>query len=196
MRLVTIDFPCVPGQKAFSWDDHASVWNIFEQMKIRLPVLDQVTSALIEDLHERGCRTTCFCGHGRDVATPRVHYVKGNPGRNTGHGPCRCTLRGGMTMGSRGCHQARGSFRFTAPGSPGICWRRCTSISGFRWTRSSTTTPATDADSARRGPDRRADLIRAAVISRGPGPDLDLRAFAETFAGWSCRTFNRRIFGT
>ncbi|HQU41353.1 MAG TPA: hypothetical protein PK867_01020 [Pirellulales bacterium] len=23
--------------KAFSWDDHASVWNIFEQMKIRLP---------------------------------------------------------------------------------------------------------------------------------------------------------------
>jgi hypothetical protein len=34
-RIVTIDFPCVPGQKAFSWDDHASVWNIFEQMKIR-----------------------------------------------------------------------------------------------------------------------------------------------------------------
>ena len=31
-RLVTVDFPCVPGQKAFSWDDHASVWNIFEQM--------------------------------------------------------------------------------------------------------------------------------------------------------------------
>src|SRR5262249_50509548 len=44
-RIVTVDFPCVPGQKAFSWDDHASVWNIFEQMKIRLPVLDQVTSA-------------------------------------------------------------------------------------------------------------------------------------------------------
>ena len=37
VRLVTVDFPCVPGQKAFSWDDHASVWNIFEQMKIRLP---------------------------------------------------------------------------------------------------------------------------------------------------------------
>ena len=54
MRLVTVDFPCVPGQKAFSWDDHASVWNIFEQMKIRLPVLDQVVSALIEDLHDRG----------------------------------------------------------------------------------------------------------------------------------------------
>src|SRR5205085_10933256 len=53
-RVVTVDFPCVPGQKAFSWDDHASVWNIFEQMKIRLPVLDQVVSALVEDLHARG----------------------------------------------------------------------------------------------------------------------------------------------
>ena len=51
--LVTIDFPSVPGQKAFSWDDHASVWNIFEQMKIRLPVLDQVASAFIQDLYER-----------------------------------------------------------------------------------------------------------------------------------------------
>ena len=39
-RLVTVDFPHVPGQKAFSWDDHASVWNIFDQIKIRLPVLD------------------------------------------------------------------------------------------------------------------------------------------------------------
>src|SRR5262249_60332623 len=51
-RVVTVDFPCVPGQKAFSWDDHASVWNIFEQMKIRLPVLDQVVSALIKDLDQ------------------------------------------------------------------------------------------------------------------------------------------------
>jgi hypothetical protein len=28
-RIVTVDFPCVPGQKAFSWDDHAGssqVW--------------------------------------------------------------------------------------------------------------------------------------------------------------------------
>jgi len=25
VRLVNVDFPCVPGQKAFSWDDHASV---------------------------------------------------------------------------------------------------------------------------------------------------------------------------
>jgi hypothetical protein len=59
VRIVSIDFPCVPGQKAFSWDDHASVWNIFEQMKIRLPVLDQVSSALIEDLHARGLERTC-----------------------------------------------------------------------------------------------------------------------------------------
>src|SRR6185436_7434417 len=53
-RIVSVDFPRVPGQKAFSWDDHASVWNIFEQMRIRLPMLDQVVSALIDDLHSRG----------------------------------------------------------------------------------------------------------------------------------------------
>src|SRR5262249_54747368 len=53
-RFVTIDFPHVPGQKAFSWDDHASVWNIFQEMKIRLPVLDQVVSALVQDIHDRG----------------------------------------------------------------------------------------------------------------------------------------------
>src|SRR4029078_4311816 len=47
VRIVTIDFPCVPGQKAFSWDDHASVWNIFEQMKIRLPVVEQVVGGLV-----------------------------------------------------------------------------------------------------------------------------------------------------
>jgi hypothetical protein len=50
---VSIDFSHVPGQKAFSWDHHASVWNIFEEMRHRLPVLDQVVAALIDDLADR-----------------------------------------------------------------------------------------------------------------------------------------------
>lgn len=81
-RLVTIDFPCVPGQKAFSWDDHASVWNIFEQMRIRLPVLDQVASALIEDLHMRGLdREVLVIVMGEMSHTPRISYHQGQPGR-------------------------------------------------------------------------------------------------------------------
>src|SRR5205823_6811169 len=72
-RLVTVDFPCVPGQKAFSWDDHASVWNIFEQMAIRLPVLDQAVSALIEDVAARGLdRQTLIVVMGEMGRTPRL----------------------------------------------------------------------------------------------------------------------------
>lgn len=82
VRLVTIDFPCVPGQKAFSWDDHASVWNIFEQMKIRLPVLDQVASAFIRDLYERGLdRDVLFVVMGEMSHTPRLSNYQGQPGR-------------------------------------------------------------------------------------------------------------------
>ena len=82
VRLVTVDFPCVPGQKAFSWDDHASVWNIFEQMKIRLPVLDQVASALIEDLTARGMdNDVLFVVMGEMSHTPKINYHNGQPGR-------------------------------------------------------------------------------------------------------------------
>src|SRR5204862_8286845 len=80
VRLVTIDFPCVPGQKAFSWDDHASVWNIFEQMKIRLPVLDQVVSAFIQDLYERGLdKDVLFVVMGEMSHTPKLSNFQGQP---------------------------------------------------------------------------------------------------------------------
>jgi hypothetical protein len=82
VRLVTVDFPCVPGQKAFSWDDHASVWNIFEQMKIRLPVLDQVATAFIKDLYERGLdRDVLFVVMGEMSHTPKLSTFQGQPGR-------------------------------------------------------------------------------------------------------------------
>ncbi len=81
-RVVTVDFPCVPGQKAFSWDDHASVWNIFEQMKIRLPVLDQVVSALIEDIYQRGLQDdVLLIVMGEMSHTPKLSNFRGQPGR-------------------------------------------------------------------------------------------------------------------
>ena len=81
-RIVTVDFPCMPGQKAFSWDDHASVWNIFEQMKIRLPPTDQMVSAMIEDLHDRGMQDdVLFLVLGEMSRTPKMSNFKGQPGR-------------------------------------------------------------------------------------------------------------------
>src|SRR5207253_75129 len=101
VRLVTVDFPTVPGQKAFSWDDHASVWNIFEQMKIRLPVLDQVASALIEDLYARGLdRDVLFVVMGEMSHTPRLSNFQGQPGREHWARSLSVLLSGGgMTMG-------------------------------------------------------------------------------------------------
>lgn len=100
-RIVTIDFPCVGGQKAFSWDDHASVWNIFDQMKIRLPVLDQVVSALIQDLYERGLnQDVLFLVMGEMGRTPKLSNYQGQPGReHWGQAMSILLAGGGMPMG-------------------------------------------------------------------------------------------------
>jgi hypothetical protein len=100
-RIVTVDFPCVPGQKAFSWDDHASVWNIFEQMKIRLPMLDQVTTALIEDLHARGMQDdVLFVVMGEMSHTPKLSNHEGQPGReHWGRAMSVLMSGGGFRMG-------------------------------------------------------------------------------------------------
>ncbi len=99
--LVSIDFPCVPGQKAFSWDDHASVWNIFEEMQIRLPVLDQVVSALIEDLFARSLdRDVLLVVMGEMSHTPRLSNFKGQPGReHWGRAMSVLVSGGGLRMG-------------------------------------------------------------------------------------------------
>lgn len=101
VRLVTIDFPYVPGQKARSWDDHASVWNIFEEMKLRLPVLDQVVSALLTDLSERGLnKDVMLLVMGEMSHTPRLSNFKGQPGRDHwGRAMSVFLAGGGLRMG-------------------------------------------------------------------------------------------------
>jgi hypothetical protein len=59
-------------------------------MKIRLPVLDRVTSALIEDLHERGLdNDVLLVVMGEMSHTPRLNYHDGQPGASTGVSRCR-----------------------------------------------------------------------------------------------------------
>jgi len=100
-RIVVVDFPSVPGQKAFSWDDHASVWHIFNEMKIRLPVLDQVVSALIEDIHARGLRDDVLVAvMGEMSHTPKLSNHQGQPGREHWAQAMSLLLSGGgMQMG-------------------------------------------------------------------------------------------------
>ena len=120
-RLVTVDFPCVPGQKAFSWDDHASVWNIFEQMKIRLPVLDQIVSALVQDLHDRGLQDkVLLVVTGEMSHTPRLSNFQGQPGReHWGRTMSVLMSGGGMRMGQVvGSTNSKGDEPHTRPLSP------------------------------------------------------------------------------
>lgn len=100
-RIVTVDFPCVPGQKAFSWDDHASVWNIFDEMRIRLPVLDQVVSALVDDIYQRGMQNdVLLLVMGEMSHTPRLSNFEGQPGReHWGRSMSIFMAGGGMPMG-------------------------------------------------------------------------------------------------
>jgi hypothetical protein len=100
-RLVAVDFPAVPGQKAFSWDDHASAWNIFEQMSIRLPVMDRAVAALIADLCGRGLdRNTLVILMGEMGRTPRLSNFQGQPGReHWGAAMSIVMAGGGLPMG-------------------------------------------------------------------------------------------------
>jgi uncharacterized protein (DUF1501 family) len=116
-----VDFSTVPGQKAFSWDDHASVWNIFEQMKIRLPVLDQVVSALLQDLHDRRLQDeVLLVVMGEMSHTPRLSDFKGQPGReHWGQTMSVLLAGGGLRMGQVvGATSAKGDEPSVRPLSP------------------------------------------------------------------------------
>jgi hypothetical protein len=121
VRLVTVDFPCFPGQKAFSWDDHASVWNIFEQMKIRLPILDQIVSALVSDIYDRGLQQDVLLAvMGEMSHTPRLSNFQGQPGREHWSRSMSVLISGGgLSMGQAiGSTNARGEEPQSRPLSP------------------------------------------------------------------------------
>jgi hypothetical protein len=120
-RVVTVDFPCVPGQRAFSWDDHASVWNIFDEMRIRLPVLDQVVSTLVEDLDSRGLMDeVLLLVMGEMSHTPLLNYHNGQPGREHWARAMSVLLAGGgLRMGQViGATNSRGEEPRERPLSP------------------------------------------------------------------------------
>ena len=85
-----------------NWDDHAVAWNIFEQMKLRLPVYDQALTALIEDIYDRGLdRRVLVVALGEFGRTPKISLgAGGRPGRE--HYPNAMSVLvagGGLKMG-------------------------------------------------------------------------------------------------
>jgi uncharacterized protein (DUF1501 family) len=97
------------------------VWNIFEQMKIRLPVLDQVVAALVQDLYDRGLdKDVLLVVMGEMSHTPRLSNFNGQPGReHWGQTMSVFLAGGGLRMGQAvGSTNARGDEPQTRPLSP------------------------------------------------------------------------------
>lgn len=86
-----------------NWDDHSVNTHIFDAYKLKLPVLDQAMSALIEDLHSRGLNRRVlfiFCGEFGRTPTIRNQDASGRPGRD--HWPRAMSVflaGGGLKMG-------------------------------------------------------------------------------------------------
>lgn len=69
---------------ADNWDDHSEAvrGNIFEAMRMRLPVLDRTVSALVEDIYQRGLeKNILVVVTGEFGRTPRITTASGRPGR-------------------------------------------------------------------------------------------------------------------
>ncbi|MBI1832401.1 MAG: DUF1501 domain-containing protein [Planctomycetes bacterium] len=86
-----------------NWDDHSVNAHIFDAYRIKLPVLDQAMSALIDDLYSRGLdRRVLFIFCGEFGRTPRIanQDPSGRPGRD--HWPRAMSVflsGGGLRMG-------------------------------------------------------------------------------------------------
>jgi len=103
-----------------NWDDHSVNAHIFDAYRIKLPVLDQAMSALIEDLFARGLdRRVLFIFTGEFGRTPMVRNQdpSGRPGRD--HWPRAMSVflsGGGLTMGQViGATNSRGEHPVARP---------------------------------------------------------------------------------
>jgi hypothetical protein len=115
----TYRLPASVGRTS-SWDDHSVNAHIFDAYRIKLPALDRVMSALIEDLYARGLdRRVLFVFAGEFGRTPMVRNqdVSGRPGRD--HWPRAMSVLiagGGLRMGQViGATNARGEHPIQRP---------------------------------------------------------------------------------
>ena len=116
---------------AYNWDSHAVNAHIFKDAKVRLPIYDQVVTAMIEDLYERGLdRKVLLVVTGEFGRTPKISIGKGSktkidqPGRD--HWPRAMSMLvsgGGMRTGQViGSTNSRGEEPIDRPLTPNDLW--------------------------------------------------------------------------
>ena len=114
-----------PEGVLYNWDSHAVNGHIFLDAKVRLPLLDQAVTALVEDLYARGLdRRVLLVVTGEFGRTPRISYANGRPGRD--HWPQAMsilTAGGGMRTGQVvGATNARGEYPVERVLTPNDLW--------------------------------------------------------------------------
>ncbi|MBX3439924.1 MAG: DUF1501 domain-containing protein [Planctomycetaceae bacterium] len=96
----------IPGgsslSKAYDWDDHAVNWDMRTAMLGRLPKYDQVVTALINDIHDRGLdKQVLVVVTGEFGRTPRLEHRDGRIGRDHYPAAMSILVAGGGTVPGR-----------------------------------------------------------------------------------------------
>jgi hypothetical protein len=126
--VVNID-ATAPNDKSphFSWDDHASAFDLGVANRERLPQMDQALSALIEDLSTRGLdKRVMVIACGEFGRTPRLSHspknFSGQPSTGRDHWPgamSALVAGGGLRMGQVvGATNSRGEYPAHVPLTP------------------------------------------------------------------------------
>lgn len=121
----------MPKYGTYNWDSHAVNCDLFKDAKIRFPIYDQVITALVEDLYQRGLdRRVLLVVTGEFGRTPRVSTQIGTqtktpqPGRD--HWPRAMSMLvagGGMLTGQViGSTNEKGEEPKDRPLSPNDLW--------------------------------------------------------------------------
>jgi hypothetical protein len=118
-------------QGVYNWDSHAVNCHIWDDLNVRLPIYDQVVTALIEDIYQRGLdKRTLVLVTGEFGRTPRLESTIGSqtgvmqPGRD--HWPQAMSLimaGGGMRTGQIvGSTNSKGEHPADRPLTPNDLW--------------------------------------------------------------------------
>lgn len=115
----------------YNWDSHAVNCHLFDDAKVRLPILDRAIATLIEDLYDRGLdKKVLLVVTGEFGRTPRISVTKGSqtgvdqPGRD--HWPQAMSVLvsgGGMRTGQViGSTNSKGEHPHERPLTPCDFW--------------------------------------------------------------------------
>ncbi|HAY78812.1 MAG TPA: DUF1501 domain-containing protein [Planctomycetaceae bacterium] len=121
----------MPDWGVYNWDSHAVNCHLFRDSEVRFPIYDQVVSAMIEDLYNRGLdKRVMLVVTGEFGRTPRITERPGSrtkvlqPGRD--HWPNSMSFivaGGGMRTGQViGATNTRGEEPVSRPLSPNDLW--------------------------------------------------------------------------